>query len=429
MGNTFLRAKGRERRASKLMEMTPVITRSLAHAVRDDGWRTKPNHTFELADAVRASAIFVVFSGHLLTKLSRNPSADNFQALGYWGVDAFFVLSGFLLGRPYIDAILGRRAMPNVITYFRRRFLRIWPTYAFALIASIAIAHLRFGTGDVASIPLVTQHTSTLVDTILHLIMVHNLCVSYILGGGNAPLWTMAVDAEFYLVLPLAAWTIAHRPDKKEHSSSRILVCMLATTIGISLAWRLAFAFSSHSSSLAYLFATQRGVVGMGTCFAAGSGIALAQARDLHLTRFRARNIAAFGLAVAVMMFSSGLWIPSWMAALRPTILDTLGTVSVSAIILGGLYLKSKALTGALSSKTVSRIAANSYALYLVHWPLISLSSRILQHRNMSAGSLPFSVCLLVMSLTFSGLAAFALHRYIEAPFLSLKSRLRETTT
>src|ERR671914_1995010 len=48
----------------------------------------------------------------------------------FWlGVTAFFVLSGFLLYRPFAAATLAARPRPSLVRYARSRFLRIVPAY------------------------------------------------------------------------------------------------------------------------------------------------------------------------------------------------------------------------------------------------------------------------------------------------------------
>lgn len=134
---------------------------------------------FAFVDALRATAILLVVLSHILnvvpTLNSLKPMA---LSLGDLGVDAFFVLSGFLLGRPYIDALLRRRRMPNARLYARRRFLRIWPAYAVVVVIGAVLTHVQHH----------ARHTSSIGDVATHLAMIHNFFPRYIEGAGNGAL-------------------------------------------------------------------------------------------------------------------------------------------------------------------------------------------------------------------------------------------------
>src|SRR4029077_19878693 len=61
----------------------------------------------------------------------------------FWlGVPLFFVLSGFLLYRPFAHATVHALPPPSLIRYARHRVLRIVP--AFWLVLSVTILQFRF---------------------------------------------------------------------------------------------------------------------------------------------------------------------------------------------------------------------------------------------------------------------------------------------
>src|SRR5215218_2704244 len=51
------------------------------------------------------------------------------QVSGSFGVWIFFVLSGYLIGRPFVRAAIYRRPLPSISRYAMKRALRILPTY------------------------------------------------------------------------------------------------------------------------------------------------------------------------------------------------------------------------------------------------------------------------------------------------------------
>jgi peptidoglycan/LPS O-acetylase OafA/YrhL len=113
-------------------------------------------------------------------------------ACGYLGVDLFFVLSGFLLGLPFLAAVRGMRPWPRLATYFARRGLRVVP----ALWAQIA---LLFVIGLVATgAPPFGFRTA-----LLHGLFLQHL--AHAPGLINPVYWTLPVEWWFYFTLPALA--------------------------------------------------------------------------------------------------------------------------------------------------------------------------------------------------------------------------------
>ena len=111
-----------------------------AVAVRDaqpapDAVRPPPgNPRFALLDSVRAIAAVAVLVSHVAGVTGFNFHTGGAYAVRLTGgVALFFVLSGFLIYRPFVAARLDGRARPRVPTYARRRALRIIPAYWLAL--------------------------------------------------------------------------------------------------------------------------------------------------------------------------------------------------------------------------------------------------------------------------------------------------------
>lgn len=144
------------------------------------------------ADAFRAFAILSVVIAHVIDRIDPKRSYALAHALGILGVDCFFMLSGYLLSRQYVEAILNRRPFPSWKLYAARRFYRIWPLYAVAVLVSALSQSIH-------------THRINLADVLAHLTMTHSFVAAYLASGFNVPLWTMAVDTDFYILLPIVA--------------------------------------------------------------------------------------------------------------------------------------------------------------------------------------------------------------------------------
>jgi peptidoglycan/LPS O-acetylase OafA/YrhL len=94
-------------------------------------------------DAVRAFAILLVLIHHFITivPLGLLPlSVDTFLILGYFGVEIFFVLSGFLIGNILLKIFLTTSFDFNDLkTFWIRRWLRTLPLYFALLVVHVLL--------------------------------------------------------------------------------------------------------------------------------------------------------------------------------------------------------------------------------------------------------------------------------------------------
>lgn len=111
--------------------------------------------------------------------------------LGNFGVAVFFLLSGFLLYRPFVMTWFREEPAPDPIVFLRHRVLRIFPAYWIALTGFIALGLLS------------APHAGP--D---HYFTLYALIQTYRPAFGFAGLpvaWTLCIELSFYLALPLIA--------------------------------------------------------------------------------------------------------------------------------------------------------------------------------------------------------------------------------
>jgi peptidoglycan/LPS O-acetylase OafA/YrhL len=146
---------------------------------------------------------------------------------GYLGVDLFFVISGFLLALPWFVHALDGRAPPSTAAFYRRRLRRIVPAYYVQMAALFVIV-----------LPLLHGWAYWRSDLYVyalnagaHALFLQNLTpLTSASMGVNGALWTLAVEAQFYLLLPLAAPLFVRRS-----------ALMLSLSVVVSWVWRLTF--------------------------------------------------------------------------------------------------------------------------------------------------------------------------------------------
>jgi peptidoglycan/LPS O-acetylase OafA/YrhL len=248
---------------------------------------------------------------------------------GYLAVTTFFVLSGFVLARSYAGTEWTRGAL---LRYGAGRFARIYPVYALSLLVVTP-----FIAEDLvpAKAPLVAAHGLLLQGWLGH------IPVSW-----NTPAWSLSCEIFFYLAFPLAAVFIS-RANWINTLSVAAAACCLTRVM-----WRLGV--SDDIKPLVHLSDFLM-------------GIAAACAYDL-LTRNGRPPRGAWlylpGGAVAAALIAFPQALPPSVdlnSALRP----------LNALLLIGLAIGGGVLARALSSNVAVYLGKSSYAMYILHVPIL----------------------------------------------------------
>lgn len=165
-------------------------------------------------DLVRATACLLVLFHHLFQRLSFASVSGSawadaqvfFTGTGAFGVGIFFMLSGFLLARPYWRSYDAAAPMPRLSDYAMRRAARIMPGFYVALTVSLALAVTVFAAPFdlglvaryLAGLAFIGEfHWFTLYPTEL-----------------NGPLWSIGMEVASYALLPAGFWVVFAMRDR-----------------------------------------------------------------------------------------------------------------------------------------------------------------------------------------------------------------------
>lgn len=103
----------------------------------------KPQQRIIGLDVMRAIAILMVLCSHILWIYPKNEGiiTQLFSFFGFWGVEIFFVLSGFLIGKILFRLYLKEEFSFHSVYYFlKRRWFRTLPNYFLVLVLNIVLA-------------------------------------------------------------------------------------------------------------------------------------------------------------------------------------------------------------------------------------------------------------------------------------------------
>jgi peptidoglycan/LPS O-acetylase OafA/YrhL len=139
------------------------------------------------------------------------------------GVAIFFLVSAFLLYRPFVRAHLEQRPAPGVRSFFRRRLLRILPAY-WAALTVLALVNAAPDVKTASGFPIF-----------------YGLAQIYIPDrslGGIGQTWSLATELSFYAFLPVYAWLLGRRTRPPERQL-RVELAGVAVLYTTSVAFRL----------------------------------------------------------------------------------------------------------------------------------------------------------------------------------------------
>lgn len=167
----------------RLYERLRRPTRSLAYRPELDGIRL-----------IAILAVVVFHIGSTLVFVPGTGIGPQIVHAGHWGVQLFFVLSGFVLGLPFARARLGQGERPALGAFYLRRLTRLEPPYLLSLAFMWGLI-VVFDRG---------RSLAVLPNVVAGALYVHGPVFGS-LSPVHAAAWSLEVEAQFYLLVPLLA--------------------------------------------------------------------------------------------------------------------------------------------------------------------------------------------------------------------------------
>lgn len=282
---------------------------------------------------------------------------------GFVGVDVFFVISGFVIGRLLLRELAGTGRV-GLRRFYARRARRLLPALAVLLTAvSLATGQLVGLTSQQAAWS--TARAAALFHANLHLAALPGAGYFGPSAERNPLLhtWSLSIEEQFYFVLPvllLAAWTFGSRWSAGRRTAIGVLV--VAGVVSMFFSWSQTYGLEADAT-LAFFSPVTRAWE-----FIAGVLVAAFEGR---LQRLGSRAAAALALAGWAGL-ASALWMLDHTWAF-PGLTAAWPATATAALIAAGCSQagRSSVLLGPLSARGAVKVGDLSYSWYLWHWPLI----------------------------------------------------------
>ena len=316
-------------------------------------------------DGLRAVAVGAVLVYHL------GGGAGAVLPGGYLGVDAFFVLSGYLI-TSLLLAEHERTGRIDLVAFWGRRVRRLFPALALVL---LACAGWVWWAGPVE------QWAARRQDLLATLFYVANWHFAgsgedyFAAYTGASPLrhaWSLAVEEQFYLLWPALVWALLSLGRSRRRPGGRSGRRRVAWAAGAGLVLSAAAMALEHAASTASR--AYYGTDGRVQELAVGVLLALA------LRRLRAaghtpehapdRWLRTAPLAGAAVLAAAFVLLPD-SSALFYRGGALLVCLAVAAVIAGVELAPASPLGRALSWRPMVALGTISYGVYLWHWPVV----------------------------------------------------------
>jgi peptidoglycan/LPS O-acetylase OafA/YrhL len=324
---------------------------------------------------------------------------------GYWGlvgarmeigVPIFFVLSGFLLFRPWVRSAATGGPPPSLSRYARHRVRRIMPAYVVTVLVAYVLYHFRAAgpnpghswTGLLRNLTLTQIYTDGYLGKYLH--------------QGLTQMWSLAVEASFYVVLPLLAYLLLVLISQRSWRPE-LLVGTLAGMTLISPAWLILVHLDRWIPDGARLWLPT-----YLAWFLGGMLLAVLQAMGVRCYAFVAIPLAIICyFIVATPIGGAPTTSPASLpeALVKTVFYAVIAALAVAPLALGdqGLYWR------LLASRPMVWLGEISYEIFLIHLVTMEFAMVYVVRSHVYTGSM---LNLFVATLALTIPLAWLLHRF-----------------
>jgi peptidoglycan/LPS O-acetylase OafA/YrhL len=407
---------------------------------------TAPNRLVGL-DGLRGLALIAVILVHVIIILPKDRDVITLPMLilvqlGRHGLTVFFVLSGFLIFRPFVTAIIRDRSRPPLREYLRNRVLRIWPAYL--VILTLATIVLPWGIVsqrgncppvDTGCTDQVIGRLTSPGEIIANLTLLQGWFPSTAFTGLGVS-WSLVTEVGYYVIVPALGALGVLVARRTSRVTAALVPGFLLLLVGIVGRWstHLAWIAAGNNDDIPFgptwYAVINRSVVGQADTFGLGMIAAVVVVSASTLSDKGVRNLrrGAWGLLLVAPVVLIGFMLSGPTSGEAAT--EFMAVEAAALICLMLLPNRDKVSDGivrAFDLALPTKLGEYSLSWYLWHYPVV-----LWFHAHgewMHFTSLPTLALALVIVCAPISVLAYLTYNYVEQPAMRLKRRTDATPT
>ena len=360
------------------------------------------HHTrYKQLDSLRGIVALFVFFTHFLGLKGNMPLFYRLKLTplgvlvnGNGAVMFFFVLSGFVLSLPFINA-----EKPLKLTaFYTKRIFRLYPAFIIAIIVSIFLKLFVF---DKAAMALFTGWIDNFWNWDFDKANIAGLLKTFLLVGPqfnvnliDPPIWSLIIEVKMSVVLPLFI-IIASR--SKPALNIGLMVFL------IWLAWQ--YEYDAWALAVFYL------------------GVLIAKYKNSIVTGLTNRGALFMILIcmVAIFLYNNNYEFPGFIQKLQLPFKYSLSKylMAIGSGLLIMLALAGKRITRFLEHRFFTFLGDISYSFYLIHAPILLTMASLFNNKYLLS-----PVYIFLSSLIIAVALAYGMFICIERPFQQIAKQL-----
>jgi len=342
---------------------------------------------------------------HYMSFVSHRPTFGWIGVIGWSGVDLFFVLSGYLIGKQLFAGI-ARGERLATLNFYARRAMRTWPAF-WVVLAAYFLFPASMG-GDTP--PALWRFLTFTQNFGLHP------------GTAFSHAWSLCIEEQFYLLVPFVLWLCLRTKAPRSYTWALLIGLLCLGVISRIVLWKSYAAAGMHTFNDYYPNIYYSTVCRFDEFL---PGLAVAALKNFHpnawarLTR-RGHSLLVLGSIASGLMFYGMYYYYHiddygygfYMTAFGYSLLSLAFAVLVLAALSPTSLLYRVRFPGAY------HIALWSYSTYLSHKAVFNIVAKYSDQFKLSG------TVTLIIATTASVACGALLYSLVEIPLMTLRDRL-----